>query len=343
MFNIALSSLGTGKSFIGALLAKSIYLYTEQTILVVCYTNHALDDILESLLKIGIPAHDMVRLGGKSTTATEPLKIQHQARGKRTGDQWTIINELKNKAEMLSAPMLRSFDKYSSDSVRYDDIMLLLEFDFPIYFEAFTVPESEDGMIIVGGDGKAIKPTYLIERWCNNHDAGVLKLWSMQDPTIAFIWNLLSDERQEMCRNWEHSITKQNIQEFCEDAEKYTSVLDKLSQAQNAGNSDIFQTKRIVGCTTTAAAKYSEDMKTFNADVLLVEEAGEILESHILTALGLQTSQVILIGDHKYALTQLWPRLGLTLFFLQAIATQSEQLCIDNRKRRRLRLESISF
>jgi hypothetical protein len=32
---------GTGKSFIGAILAKFIHDYSEQTILVVCYTNHA--------------------------------------------------------------------------------------------------------------------------------------------------------------------------------------------------------------------------------------------------------------------------------------------------------------
>lgn len=303
MFNIALLSLGTGKSFIGALLAKAIYLYTKQTILVVCYTNHALDDILEGLLKIGIPAKDMLRLGGKSTTATEPLKIQNQARGGRTRDQWTIITDLKNKAEMLSGPMLRSFRKYNANSIHYDEIMLHLEFDFPIYFEAFTVPESEDGRIIVGGGGKAIKSSYLIERWCNNQNAGVLKEWSMQVPAIDFVWKLPSDERQEMWHKWEHFVAQQNIQEFCENAEKYNSVLDKLIQAQSSGNVDILQTKRIVGCTTTAAAKYSEDIKAFNPDVLLVEEAGEILESHILTALGPQTSQVILIGDHKYALT----------------------------------------
>ena len=34
-------------------------------------------------------------------------------------------------------------------------------------------------------------------------------------------------------------------------------------------------------------------------DVVLVEEAGEILESHILTALTPKTKQLILIGDHK--------------------------------------------
>jgi hypothetical protein len=32
---------GTGKSFIGAILAKFIHDYSERTILVVCFTNHA--------------------------------------------------------------------------------------------------------------------------------------------------------------------------------------------------------------------------------------------------------------------------------------------------------------
>lgn len=33
--------------------------------------------------------------------------------------------------------------------------------------------------------------------------------------------------------------------------------------------------------------------------LVLVEEAGEIPESHILTSLGPQTQQLILIGDHQ--------------------------------------------
>ncbi|KAG1721719.1 AAA domain-containing protein [Suillus paluster] len=57
--------------------------------------------------------------------------------------------------------------------------------------------------------------------------------------------------------------------------------------------------KRIIGCTTTGAAKFAQDIRGAKPDVLLVEEAGEILESHVLTAMGESTSQMILIGDHK--------------------------------------------
>jgi superfamily I DNA and/or RNA helicase len=61
----------------------------------------------------------------------------------------------------------------------------------------------------------------------------------------------------------------------------------------------IIRRKRIIGCTTTAAAKYVQALQAISPGVLLVEEAGEILESHILTALGPETKQLILIGDHK--------------------------------------------
>lgn len=55
---------GTGKSFIGTLLAEIFLASTDHTILVVTYTNHALDDVLESLLDNGVKK--IVRMGGRS-------------------------------------------------------------------------------------------------------------------------------------------------------------------------------------------------------------------------------------------------------------------------------------
>jgi Rad3-related DNA helicase len=64
---------GTGKSFIGALLAKAFHDHTKSKILVMCYTNHALDQFLEDLLDIGIDRSAIVRLGAKSTQRTNRL------------------------------------------------------------------------------------------------------------------------------------------------------------------------------------------------------------------------------------------------------------------------------
>lgn len=55
---------GTGKSFIGVLLAELFLASTNHIILVVTFTNHALDDFLESLLDNGV--NKIVRIGGRS-------------------------------------------------------------------------------------------------------------------------------------------------------------------------------------------------------------------------------------------------------------------------------------
>lgn len=289
---------GTGKSFIGALLAKAIVKHTRKTILVVCYTNHALDDILTSLINIGIPTQDMLRLGGKSTPITEPLRIQKQDRpeGRRTRDQWTIIDKHKDAAELSFQRMSEAFKK-TLERIDYKDIMSYLEFEYPDYFAAFTVPESDDGMAVVDKHGRTLRTFFLINQWSNGWNAGPLQYWTTEDPSIERIWKMNKTQRTEMRMQWAKAIYQDIVANFASEAAEYNKILDKVAAASS--NTELFRSKRIVGCTTTAAAKYSDEIQAFNPDVLLVEEAGEILESHVLTALGPEASQLILIGDHK--------------------------------------------
>ena len=65
---------GTGGSSVGSLISKSIYISSEEIILIVYYTDHALDQCLEYLLKMGVPAESIVHLGStqKATIKTKP-------------------------------------------------------------------------------------------------------------------------------------------------------------------------------------------------------------------------------------------------------------------------------
>ena len=56
---------------------------------------------------------------------------------------------------------------------------------------------------------------------------------------------------------------------------------------------------RVVGMTTSGAASKLGLLKSLKASVLLVEEAAEVLEAHVLAALTEDIQQLILIGDHK--------------------------------------------
>jgi superfamily I DNA and/or RNA helicase len=87
---------------------------------------------------------------------------------------------------------------------------------------------------------------------------------------------------------------------------KYCAAQEKLIDLRREGKIETLRKMRVIGCTTTAAAKYNKLMRGAQPDIVLVEEAGEILESHILTALTPSVKQLILIGDDK----QLRPRVN---------------------------------
>jgi hypothetical protein len=293
---------GTGKSFIGALIAKALYRFTTKTILVVCYTNHALDDVLENLLDVGIPPDTMLRLGSKSTATTEPLLPQNQHNGARTRDQWTVIDMYRRQAEGLYKRLENAFNKYLSE-VSLPEILGYLKSEDPAFYGAFEVPDPEDsdGMVRVGKGGQRVSATYLLSNWRKGWNAGIYErdIRNSKSSTINKIWDMKYHTRLGHFKRWKDAVMQRSIEKLAAVARNYNKCVEELMRAQNTSLPGILSSKRIVGCTTTAAAKYRDEIRTFNPDVLLVEEAGEILESHVLTALGPKTSQMILIGDHK--------------------------------------------
>jgi AAA domain len=301
---MSLFESGTGKSFIGALLAKVLHDFAKQTILVVCYTNHALDQFLEDLLNIGIPQMNMVRLGGKSTPRTACLALQKQARGEKSNwgkADFREIDDLRGCANRMSDELSRIFEQFKSFKVSNVKIMEHLEFDYPEYFEAFQVPQSTDGMQQIGKGGKVTKPDYLLDRWMQNGNAGYLS-GASHVREASDIWNMDKDSRGRHVSRWKDEILKGLVEDISVIANNYNGVQNRIDHKFSEKDAAILRNKRIIGCTTTAAAKYREAIGQARIDVLLVEEAGEILESHILTALGAETKQLILIGDHKFAI-----------------------------------------
>ena len=55
----------------------------------------------------------------------------------------------------------------------------------------------------------------------------------------------------------------------------------------------------VIGLTTTGAAKYNSVMSQVAAKIVIIEEAAEVLEAHVLSTLTQHTQHLILIGDHR--------------------------------------------
>ena len=72
----------------------------------------------------------------------------------------------------------------------------------------------------------------------------------------------------------------------------------RLGATLGEKNREILKLKWFIGCTTTAAVIYSKDIRYTSPGIVLLEEAGEILEAYMLTAMIPETKHLILIGDH---------------------------------------------
>ncbi|QSZ31391.1 hypothetical protein DSL72_000956 [Monilinia vaccinii-corymbosi] len=292
---------GTGKSFIGALGAKVLHDFTNETILVICYTNHALDQFLEDLMDIGIPDSDMVRLGAKSTERTKILSLREQTSSKLTPSQWSQINKLDDALIQHQVRLERAFKQYSSKNVNKQQILDYLEFlpgDLP-FFDTFLVPViTEDGMTKVGKKGKAMDKFYLLNRWIRGMpDAGTLK--DTQSEGSNMVWGIRRESRSAILSGWTSAIIEELVEEMHKIGLQFNADQAEKEGLLDQRDVNTIKSKRIIGCTTTAAAKYSTAIQAALPGVLLVEEAGEILEAHIFTALGKNTQQLILIGDHQ--------------------------------------------
>jgi hypothetical protein len=184
-----------------------------------------------------------------------------------------------------------------------DALLEYLEFEDPRYYNAFWV--SPLGKSIVGRNGERIKADYLFRQWESGKDAGALRhLQPVQ--TFQDIWDVPTPERRVLIKKWNEIVFRDEARGLATQIIKHNKAIDDRDVASNRGNAAIMRTKRIIACTTTGAAKYRDDLLATAPQVLLVEEAGEILESHIISSIGLSVEQLILIGDHK----QLRPKIS---------------------------------
>ncbi|KJK78565.1 hypothetical protein H634G_06263 [Metarhizium anisopliae BRIP 53293] len=302
----------TGKSFIGALISRIILKLTNYRILVLSYTNHALDQFLEDLLDIGVSERDMVRIGSKSTTRTEPLRLETLCRQPAFRFSFEVnatIRKYKSEASDVNERLVDVGEKLATAYVDPDDILTLLEFseDATPFWPAFQVPKQDDGFELMGKNNKPMRASEILELWAQGQDSGVVRaLLASMDPASRSVWSIPISSRREFLNQWCSKVRHDQTQEFASLAEMSSRIQREIDSLYNESKRKVLRSKRVIGCTTTAAAMYQSIIESAQPDMVLVEEAGEILEAHIITALSSSVKQLVLIGDHK----QLRPKIN---------------------------------
>ncbi|XP_014223763.2 NFX1-type zinc finger-containing protein 1-like [Trichogramma pretiosum] len=80
---------------------------------------------------------------------------------------------------------------------------------------------------------------------------------------------------------------------------QFRELSKKLSDKKNIVDLDVLKKYDIIGLTTTCAARLQSTLRELRAPIVLVEEAAEIFEAHVLCTLTNYCQHLIMIGDHK--------------------------------------------
>jgi len=294
---------GTGKSYVGALFVK-LALSCGKRVLVLAYTNHALDQFLEDLVKLGIASTDMVRLGSKSTEATAAMSLDKQQFGRRSYAQRAAMEELDSEIHELMEDLNATL---KAGDVSIEKLLEYLRDMEPDAHKALVFDvKTSDGFSVATGKGKGHRsdPGHLVMKWLKGQSPA--PFWERMKGTSRRYWQMSRGQRLMLHSTWLTAIRDEKIANIVSLCEKFSLARASLETMYNQGKVEVLRGKKLIGCTTTAAAKYHELIEASTPDIVVVEEAGEILEAHILTALSPSVEQLVLIGDHK----QLRPKIN---------------------------------
>lgn len=293
---------------IGAIVARHFLDAPGIKILVLSFKNHAIDDFLRHLIEVGIERSDMVRLGGSMSIDMRDISLDSQKHNNfnaRAQVPWAEVSSIRQKLANASEK-LQAGAKALFASSSLSQLFEWLEFseEYEEFYYAFSVPSSGPGFQHVGRGNQAIQPEYLLDRWIRGWDAGIFA-----DPgehEQHTVWSIPLQERQRLHSSWVQALQREHIEGIASTAATCDRLKAEITALTAENDRTVVRAKRVVACTTTAASMYQNLIEAASPDVVLVEEAAEILEAHVLAALGPSVKRLVMIGDHK----QLRPRIN---------------------------------
>jgi len=127
----------------------------------------------------------------------------------------------------------------------------------------------------------------------------VTKYGEFEAEDIEDLYDLGLEDRWELYKYWHAKFRKRILEKLEDKCEEYNKACERASDAKHNKERYALETAHVIGMTTTGAAKYQHVLHMLKPKIVIVEEAAEVLESHIVSALNAGTQHLILIGDHK--------------------------------------------
>ena len=289
---------GTGKSFTGVAIINALLKNRGEAdlgpVICVCYTNHALDQLLEQLLGHGV--EKLIRLGSRSkSVALDKFNLFHVSQAmdatKAEGqEKWRCIQELNSSQDDIAKAL-----EHFADLGGVASMKRYLETRQPRhYHELFVRAEDEGGFQTVRR-----KENNPLKSWLERAPRQLVSDRPIAQLLNAELNKMSGQERRILFNHWVRQIVQVNSPRLLSAVEYSNDARDSLKKCYEEVNLRCLRQAHVVGVTTTGLARNIDLLRRVGSKVLVCEEAGEVLEAHLLTALLPTVEHAVLIGDHE--------------------------------------------
>ncbi|PIL26781.1 hypothetical protein GSI_11117 [Ganoderma sinense ZZ0214-1] len=120
----------------------------------------------------------------------------------------------------------------------------------------------------------------------------------LRDPNV---WQMSMSERSRLAADWEEKIRRlaytSQLDHYKSLKEEYKEACQEHDDMRDEVRRRLLSQTDLIACTTTGAASLTSLLSSIAPKVVMVEEAGQVLEAHILTSLVSDVRHLICIGD----------------------------------------------
>eukprot|EP01032_Pedospumella_encystans_P023366 gene23366-26450_t len=338
---------GTGKTYVGVQIVRALIdnplppdsNLASVRILCLCYTNHALDDFLLSLHEDGgVPLEDIVRLG-RSPKVHETLQgCMLNDRGDFNRLQRRNYAKVMQALEELKRKIIHGKVRVGrlSSNWNWSTASAFLKDESAYNTELSDIYEQLQG---TSQDGfQTAKTDDLWNQWISGRG----------NQAGRGIWAMSLVKRLELVAEWQAKQGMVLYSDLAGHMLDYDAKVEALQLLKTEPKVPAAAAAKVLGCTITSAAKNRDLIAQIRPNIVVVEEAGEILEASLLTCLGPSVKHLIMVGDHK----QLRPKLecyelrkesgkgiDFDISLFERLATRSSFPIVTLNEQRRMRPE----
>lgn len=258
-----------------------------------------MDQFLEHLIADGI--EKVVRVGGQSSSKIlegKNLRVISQI-GVKTGMEKHTVGKSHSDMEVqqgIIISKLRTIDNLKKRN--WTSFNVHLGHRYRKIHSQFSNQDSE-GFTRVG----KVEP---FDLWTTGKGENLKKL---DEPlgslsTILSIANediyrLALADREALVNHWENEVYVDLVGKAFHEIQKNNEINRRITGVYDEIDRRVLETADVIGITTSGLAKRISVLRHVNAKVVICEEAGEVLEAHMLSALIPSVQHLIQIGDHQ--------------------------------------------